>query len=54
MKFSIETEINGSLSFLNVKTFWENNKFITSAFKTDMLISVLFHLSANSVWYTSY
>ena len=32
MKFSIETEINGSLSFLDVKIFRENNKFVTSVF----------------------
>ena len=29
MKFSIETEINGSLSFLDVEIFRENNKFVT-------------------------
>ena len=32
MKFSIETEINRSLSFLDVKIFRENNKFVTSVF----------------------
>ena len=33
MKFSIETEINGSLSFLDVKIFRENDKFVTSVFR---------------------
>ena len=33
MKFSIETEINGSLSFLDVKIFQENDKFVTSVFR---------------------
>ena len=35
MKFSIETEINGSLSFLDVKIFRENDKFVTSAFRKE-------------------
>ena len=35
MTFSIETEINGSLSFLDVIIFWENNKFLTSIFGKD-------------------
>ena len=30
IKFSIETEINGSLSFLDVKIFRENDKCVTS------------------------
>ena len=33
MKFSIETVINRSLSFLDKKIFWENDKFVTSAFR---------------------
>ena len=33
MKFSIETEINGSLSFVDVKIFGENDKFVTSVFR---------------------
>ena len=33
MKLSIETEINRSLSFLDVKIFRENNKFVTSVFR---------------------
>ena len=32
-KFSIETEINGSLSFLDVKIFQENDNFVTSVFR---------------------
>ena len=35
MKFSIETEINGSLSFLDIKIFRENDKFVTSVFRRD-------------------
>ena len=34
MKFSTETEISGSLSFLNVRIFREN-KFVTSTFRKD-------------------
>ena len=33
IKFSIETELNGSLSFLDVKIFRENEKFVTSVFR---------------------
>ena len=33
MKFATEIEINGSLSFLDVKIFRENNKFVTSLFR---------------------
>ena len=36
MKFSIETETNGSLFFLNVKTFRENGKCVTSVTRKDM------------------
>ena len=35
MKFSIETEINVSLSFLDVKEFRENDTFVTSVFRTE-------------------
>ena len=35
MKFSIGTEINGSLSFLDVKIFRENEKFVTNVFRKD-------------------
>ena len=35
MKFSIETEINGSFSFLDVKIFQENDKFVTSVFRKE-------------------
>ena len=35
MKFSIETEINGSLSILDVKIFRENNKFVTSVLRKE-------------------
>ena len=40
MKFSIETEISGSLSFLDVKIFWENDKFITSVFRKETFSGV--------------
>ena len=33
--FSIETEANGSLSFLDVKIFCENHKFRTSVFRKE-------------------
>ena len=33
MKISIKTEINGSLSFLDVKIFRENDKSVTSVFR---------------------
>ena len=36
IKFSIETKLNGSLSFLDVKKFQENEKFVTSVFRKDM------------------
>ena len=32
MIFSVETEISGSLSFLDVELFRENYKFVTSVF----------------------
>ena len=35
MKFSIEAEINGSLSFPDVKIFRENDKFVTSVFRKE-------------------
>ena len=40
MKFSIETEINGSLSFLDVKIFRENDKFVTSVFRKETFSGV--------------
>ena len=60
MKCSIETEINGSLSFLDMKIFRENDKFVTSFLEKKRLVeytlisSVLFHLSTSLVWYTPY
>ena len=44
MKFSIETEINQSLSFLDVKIFRENGKFITSIFRKEALSGVYTNL----------
>ena len=35
MKFLIETEINGPLSFLDVKIFRENDKFVTIIFRKE-------------------
>ena len=40
MKFSIETEINGSLSSLDVKIFRENDKFVTSVFRKETFSGV--------------
>ena len=40
IKFSIETELNGSLSFLDVKIFRENEKFVTSIFRKDTFSGV--------------
>ena len=40
MKFSIETEMNGSLSFLDVKIFRENDKFVTSVFRKETFSGV--------------
>ena len=40
MKFSIETEINRSLSFLDVKIFQENSKFVTSVFRKETFSGV--------------
>ena len=40
IKFSIETELNRSLSFLDVKIFRENDKFVTSVFKKDTFCGV--------------
>ena len=39
-KFSIETEINGSLSLLDVKIFRENDKFVTSVFRKETFSGV--------------
>ena len=33
MIFLIEAEINGSLSFLDIKLFAENEKFVTGVFR---------------------
>ena len=59
MKFSIGTEVNGSLSFLDVKLFRENDKFGTSVFKIHLVRYILillglFHLSKSLVWHTPY
>ena len=40
IKFSIETELNGSLSFLDFKIFRENEKFVTSVFRKDTFSGV--------------
>ena len=40
MKFSIETEVSELLSFLDVKIFRENNKFVTSVFRKEMFSGV--------------
>ena len=40
MKFSIETEMNGSLFFLDVKIFRENDKFVTSVFRKETFSGV--------------
>ena len=40
MKFSIETEMNGSLSFLDMKIFRENDKFVTSVFRKETFSGV--------------
>ena len=40
MKFSIEAEINGSLSFLDVKIFRENDKFVTNVFRKETFSGV--------------
>ena len=40
MKFSVETKINGSLSFLDLKIFRENDKFVTSVFRKETFSGV--------------
>ena len=40
MKFSIETEINGSLSFFDIKIFRENENSVTSVFRKDTFSGV--------------
>ena len=40
MKFSIETEMNGSLSFLDVKIFRENDTFVTNVFRKETFSGV--------------
>ena len=60
MKFSIKTEINGPLSFVDVKIFRENDKFVTSVFRiqtfsgidTNFISFIL--LEYNLVLYTPY
>ena len=42
MKFSIETKINQSFSFLDVKIFQENGKFVTSAFRKETFSLIMF------------
>ena len=58
MKFSIETEINGSLSFLNVKIRCESLLIVflekIRLVECTLISSVLFHLSSNLIWRTSY
>ena len=57
MKFSIETEINGSLSFLDVKIFRENDKFVTSVFRKKTFSGVYTNFISfipSLVWYTLY
>ena len=40
IKFSIETDLNGSLSFLDIKIFRENERFVTSVFRKDTFSGV--------------
>ena len=40
MKFSIKTEISGYLSFLDVKLFRENDKFVTSVYRKETFSGV--------------
>ena len=40
MNFSIETEMKGSFSFLDVKIFCENDKFVTSVFRKETFSGV--------------
>ena len=40
MEFLIETEINRSLSFLDMKIFPENDKFVTSVFRKETFSGV--------------
>ena len=40
MYLSIETEISGSLSFLDIKIFWENIKLVTSVFRKETFSGV--------------
>ena len=44
MKFSIETEINGSLFFLESKIFRENDKFVASVFRKETFSGVYTNL----------
>ena len=58
MKLSTETEINGSLSFLNVKIRCESLLLVflekIRLVECTLISSVLFHLSSNLIWRTSY
>ena len=63
MKFSIETEKNGSLTFLDMKIFRETITFLLVISDKRCLVclvwytlisSVLFHLCKSLVWYTPY
>ena len=58
MKLSTETEINGSLSFLNVKIRCESLLLVflekIHLVECTLISSVLFHLSSNLIWRTSY
>ena len=40
MEFLIETEINRSLSFLDMKMFPENDRFVTSVFRKETFSGV--------------
>ena len=40
MKFSIDTETNRSLSFLDAKIFSENDNFVTDVFRKETLSGV--------------
>ena len=44
MKFLLKTEINGSLSFLDVIIFRENDKFVASDFRKETFSGVYTNL----------
>ena len=60
MKLLIDTKINGSLSFFDIKIFRGNEQFVIGVFREVhlvgcILISIaLFHLSTSLVLYTHY